>query len=236
MSKESARKAYVEFVSQLNIINVPAEADNASRGCNETSFHTIAKALYDPSVADHVYALPSRTRLEIYALFKQGSIGDLNTECPAWIDFKSRAKWDAWYSKKGMPQQEARRAYISLVRQLGFLNMEINRIEFEEAAEEVRNLGRADKLRAVPMQMKLELYGLFKQSSVGDINEPCPGWMDWRGRAKWEAWKSKAGTSAEEARRAYIDKVGQLKILDGECEGSQEGGSRRECCVLWFAI
>jgi len=238
MSRESARKAYVDFVSQLKVINhagsAPTKADRAVGGCSKTSFHAIAKALYDSSVAEHVSALSNRIRLEIYALFKQASIGDINTARPGWMAFKSRAKWDAWRSKKDMTQEEARKAYISIVKELGFLNVEIDRIAFEEAAEAMRNPA-TEKHRAVPKQMKLELYGLFKQSSIGDIQAPCPGWTNVKSRAKWEAWKSKVGMSAEEARRAYVDKVGQLKILDGETH-TQENGSRRDCCFSWFAI
>ncbi|XP_046993723.1 acyl-CoA-binding protein-like [Schistocerca americana] len=56
--------------------------------------------------------------LEIYALFKQGSVGDVNTDRPGMLDFKGKAKWDAWNGKKGMSQEEAKEAYIKKVEEL----------------------------------------------------------------------------------------------------------------------
>ena len=46
--------------------------------------------------------LPQDKQLEVYALFKQGKVGDVNIERPGMLDLKGKAKWDAWDSKKGM--------------------------------------------------------------------------------------------------------------------------------------
>ena len=53
---------------------------------------------------DLIAAVADDKKLEIYALFKQGSVGDINTERPGMfsVDFKAKAKWDAWNTKKGM--------------------------------------------------------------------------------------------------------------------------------------
>ncbi|KAL7293797.1 acyl-CoA-binding protein-like [Trichogramma pretiosum] len=56
--------------------------------------------------------------LEIYALFKQGTVGDCNTSRPGMLDFKGKAKWDAWNAKKGMSQDEAKKLYIEKVESL----------------------------------------------------------------------------------------------------------------------
>ncbi|KAM4026459.1 acyl-CoA-binding protein [Anomaloglossus baeobatrachus] len=56
--------------------------------------------------------------LELYALYKQATVGDVNTERPGFMDFKNRAKWDAWSGKKGTSQDEARTKYIALVAEL----------------------------------------------------------------------------------------------------------------------
>ncbi len=56
--------------------------------------------------------------LELYGLYKQGMIGDVNTERPGMFDFRGRAKWDAWSKNKGMAQKEAQEQYISLVERL----------------------------------------------------------------------------------------------------------------------
>lgn len=38
--------------------------------------------------------------LELYGLYKQATIGD-NTSSKPWINFKARAKWEAWEKRKG---------------------------------------------------------------------------------------------------------------------------------------
>ncbi|XP_023215709.1 acyl-CoA-binding protein-like [Centruroides vittatus] len=53
--------------------------------------------------------------LDIYALFKQATVGDCNTSRPGMLDFKGKAKWDAWNGRKGMPTDEAKEAYINRV-------------------------------------------------------------------------------------------------------------------------
>jgi len=56
--------------------------------------------------------------LEIYALFKQGTVGDNDTARPGLLDIKGKAKWDAWAAKKGQTKQEAQDAYIAYVGKL----------------------------------------------------------------------------------------------------------------------
>lgn len=74
------------------------------------------------SAADAVKALPSKPSdaemLEIYALFKQATVGDVNTARPGMMDFKGKAKWDAWEAQKGKDTATAEAAYIALVATL----------------------------------------------------------------------------------------------------------------------
>lgn len=56
--------------------------------------------------------------LEIYALFKQATEGDCNTDRPGMMDFKGKAKWDAWNGKKGTSKADAEAAYIAKVKTL----------------------------------------------------------------------------------------------------------------------
>lgn len=58
----------------------------------------------------------------------------------------------------------------------------------------------------------MEIYGLFKQASVGDINTERPGMfsLDLKGKAKWDAWNAKKGLSTQQAETDYIAKVNQL--------------------------
>lgn len=79
-------------------------------------FEAVAKQLADNAgVAD---GLPNDKKLEIYALYKQGLIGDVNTDRPGMLDLKGKAKWDAWNAKKGTSQEDAQKAYIELVKDL----------------------------------------------------------------------------------------------------------------------
>lgn len=57
-------------------------------------------------------------KLEIYSLYKQGLIGDVNTQRPGMLDFKGKAKWDAWSGKKGISQEDAQKQYIELINDL----------------------------------------------------------------------------------------------------------------------
>lgn len=56
--------------------------------------------------------------LELYALFKQGTVGDVQGQRPGMLDFKGRAKYDAWESKRGTNQDTAMQGYVALVDEL----------------------------------------------------------------------------------------------------------------------
>ena len=72
--------------------------------------------------AEKVKNLPKKPSdselLEIYALFKQASVGDNTTDRPGMLDLKGKAKWDAWTGKKGKTQDEAKEAYVKLVEEM----------------------------------------------------------------------------------------------------------------------
>lgn len=56
----------------------------------------------------------------------------------------------------------------------------------------------------------LELYGLYKQATVGDNNTTKPGVFDFKGKYKWESWDKLKGTSQEDAEKQYIALVDSL--------------------------
>jgi acyl-CoA-binding protein len=66
--------------------------------------------------------LPERpdnaTMLQIYALYKQASEGDVESKRPGLTDMIGRAKWDAWNDLKGKSRDEARQAYVDLIESL----------------------------------------------------------------------------------------------------------------------
>jgi acyl-CoA-binding protein len=57
-------------------------------------------------------------KLRLYALYKQATLGDVNGRRPGLTNLVGRAKYDAWASVRGMPSDEAKRAYIELASQL----------------------------------------------------------------------------------------------------------------------
>lgn len=59
------------------------------------------------------------TMLQLYALYKQGSAGDVQGDKPGFFDFVGAAKYEAWEKLKGTSQDEARAQYVELVRKLG---------------------------------------------------------------------------------------------------------------------
>lgn len=62
---------------------------------------------------------------------------------------------------------------------------------------------------------KLELYALYKQATEGDASGKRPGFTDFVGRAKFDAWAELAGTSAEEAKGRYVARVKDLAAAEG---------------------
>ncbi len=58
------------------------------------------------------------TLLKIYALYKQGSVGDNTEKKPGFADMVGRAKWDAWNGLKGTAGKDAMQQYIDLIESL----------------------------------------------------------------------------------------------------------------------
>jgi len=56
--------------------------------------------------------------LELYALFKQGTVGNVSGDRPGMLDFKGRAKFDAWTKQKGLSSEDAKSRYVELVKKL----------------------------------------------------------------------------------------------------------------------
>lgn len=56
--------------------------------------------------------------LQLYALYKQATEGDVSGERPGGFDFKGIAKFDAWEELKGKSKEQAMQEYIDLVNNL----------------------------------------------------------------------------------------------------------------------
>ncbi|MBL8512074.1 MAG: acyl-CoA-binding protein [Betaproteobacteria bacterium] len=77
--------------------------------------------------------------------------------------------------------------------------------KFEKASKEVT------KAKNDPgNDMKLRLYAHFKQATEGDVSGDRPGFTDFVGRAKYDAWAKISGMSSEDAMTAYIKLVERI--------------------------
>jgi acyl-CoA-binding protein len=56
--------------------------------------------------------------LQLYALYKQATEGDVTGDRPGGFDFKAIAKYDAWAELKGRAKDQAKGDYIALVEKL----------------------------------------------------------------------------------------------------------------------
>ena len=59
-------------------------------------------------------------------------------------------------------------------------------------------------------EVKLQLYGLYKQATEGDVSGTRPGFTNPVGRAKHDAWAQYAGMSSADAEAQYIALVDSL--------------------------
>ena len=76
---------------------------------------------------------------------------------------------------------------------------------FEQASRDIQTLSeRPDN------DTLLRLYGLYKQGSEGDVKGDKPGFFDFVGTAKYEAWAKLAGTGQDDAMKKYVDLVKKL--------------------------
>ena len=76
---------------------------------------------------------------------------------------------------------------------------------FEQAAKDVHSLAeRPDN------DTLLRLYALYKQGAEGDVSGPKPGFFDFVGTAKYEAWAKLKGTAQDDAKQKYVDLVKKL--------------------------
>lgn len=76
---------------------------------------------------------------------------------------------------------------------------------FEQAKQDVQGLSeRPDN------DTLLRLYALYKQGAEGDVKGDKPGFFDFVGTAKYEAWGKLKGMAPDEAKQKYVDLVKKL--------------------------
>lgn len=79
--------------------------------------------------------------------------------------------------------------------------------QFEQAVAESKTLSQKPDNSTL-----LALYSLYKQATEGDVSGDGPSNMfDFVAKAKFNAWESQKGKSADAAMQEYIDIVAKLK-------------------------
>lgn len=53
--------------------------------------------------------------LKLYGLFKQATVGNVNTERPSFWNLVAKAKWDAWNEVQGIDSESAKDKYVAFV-------------------------------------------------------------------------------------------------------------------------
>ncbi len=74
------------------------------------------------TAAEDAKKLPSRpdndTLLQLYALYKQATAGDVTGKRPGMLAVVERAKYDAWAKLSGTSKDSAMQSYVALVTRL----------------------------------------------------------------------------------------------------------------------
>lgn len=88
---------------------------------NEDQDMSALKTQFDAAVAasKNLKDRPGNdTLLQLYALYKQSTAGDVEGKRPGFTDMVGRAKYDAWAAIKGTGKDEAMKRYIAMVDSL----------------------------------------------------------------------------------------------------------------------
>uniref|UniRef100_A0A1L8EDM0 Acyl-CoA-binding domain-containing protein 6 n=1 Tax=Haematobia irritans TaxID=7368 RepID=A0A1L8EDM0_HAEIR len=77
----------------------------------------------------------------------------------------------------------------------------------------------------------LQLYGLFKQATVGKCNTSKPGLFNMQARAKWTAWEELGSMASLKAKELYVEKLKEIdpqwydQVQKGKNESGGGGGT-----------
>ena len=84
--------------------------------------------------------------------------------------------------------------------------MAVTKKVFEKAVADSKNLPERPDNATL-----LKIYALYKQATAGDVEGTRPGFTDFVGRAKFDAWSALEGKSADDAMQEYVDLIESLK-------------------------
>ncbi len=78
-------------------------------------------------------------------------------------------------------------------------------INFKNYSEKIKNIEKTPSDDDL-----LILYGLYKQATIGNCNIDRPGFLNFKGKAKWDSWNKYKDKDKKDAMVLYIEKVKQL--------------------------
>lgn len=105
---------------------------------------------------------------------------------------------------------------------------------FERAADHLKSI--IGKLEAGHL---LELYGFYKQATVGPCNIPKPRWYEVQAKQKWEAWQALGDMTHETAMKNYVQLISEVDpdwrdsnlIPEGSGNSGRNGWIRVSCML-----
>lgn len=129
--------------------------------------------------------------LELYALNQLGRFGDIDASRPGRLNWKRKTELEALNKKKENAEEKLKPNNLQE--------------KFDQAAINVKKLKKSPKNDEL-----VELYALYMQATIGDINTVDSGRLNIRDKIKWDAWKHKEGTNSDKAKQDYVNKVNEL--------------------------
>lgn len=76
--------------------------------------------------------------------------------------------------------------------------------KFTKATEDIKNVSNLDN------DTLLNLYGYYKQATIGNCNIDKPNFWDFKGCAKWTAWNDHQNMDKKKAMKCYVKLVNKL--------------------------
>eukprot|EP00672_Neobodo_designis_P025002 CAMPEP_0174849374 /NCGR_PEP_ID=MMETSP1114-20130205/15479_1 /TAXON_ID=312471 /ORGANISM="Neobodo designis, Strain CCAP 1951/1" /LENGTH=93 /DNA_ID=CAMNT_0016083709 /DNA_START=45 /DNA_END=326 /DNA_ORIENTATION=+ len=87
--------------------------------------------------------------------------------------------------------------------------------DFDKAVEWVRSLPKDGPVQ-LSNDVKLQFYGLYKQATEGEVQGTQPWAVQVEARAKWDAWNSRKGMSADDAKKEYVELLTKVVSEQGQ--------------------
>jgi diazepam-binding inhibitor (GABA receptor modulating acyl-CoA-binding protein) len=87
--------------------------------------------------------------------------------------------------------------------------------DFDKAVQWVRSLPKDGPIQ-LTNDVKLQFYGLYKQATEGDVQGGQPWAVQIEARSKWDAWNSRKGMSADDAKQEYVNLLTKVVSEQGQ--------------------